>query len=95
VPFVLYWGETWTLRLREEYRLRVLQNRVLRKIFGPKMDNVTGAPHKMLFWYFNKNEKGGACGNMGDGIGVYGKFEGNRRLGIPRCRWKENILIDL
>jgi hypothetical protein len=31
---VLYWREAWSLRLREERRLRVFQNRVLKKIFG-------------------------------------------------------------
>jgi len=39
---VLYWCETWSLTLREERRLRVLENRVLRGIFGPKRDEVTG-----------------------------------------------------
>jgi len=41
LPFVLYWCETWSLTLKEEGRLRVLENRVLRKIFGPKRDEVT------------------------------------------------------
>ena len=39
---VLYGCETWSLTLREERRLRVFQNRVLRKVFGPKRDEVTG-----------------------------------------------------
>ena len=39
---VLYGCETWSLTLREERRLRVFDNRVLRKIFGPKRDEVTG-----------------------------------------------------
>jgi hypothetical protein len=38
----LYGCETWYLTLREEYRLRVFENRVLRIIFGPKRDEVTG-----------------------------------------------------
>jgi hypothetical protein len=33
---------TWSLTLREEHRLRVFENRVLRRIFGPKRDEVTG-----------------------------------------------------
>ena len=37
-PFVLYGCETWSLTLREERRLRVFENRVLRRIFGPKGD---------------------------------------------------------
>ena len=36
------WCETWPLTLREARRLRMFQNRVLRKIFGPKRDEVTG-----------------------------------------------------
>jgi hypothetical protein len=38
---VLYGCETWSLTLREEHRLRVFENRVLRRIFGPKRDGVT------------------------------------------------------
>jgi hypothetical protein len=42
MPVVLYGCETWSLTLREEHRLRVFENRVLRKIFGTKRDEVTG-----------------------------------------------------
>jgi hypothetical protein len=42
IPFVLYGCETLCLTLREEYGLRVFENRVLRNVFGPKMDEVTG-----------------------------------------------------
>ena len=41
LPFVLCGCETWSLTLREERRLRVFENRVLRRIFGPKMDEET------------------------------------------------------
>jgi len=41
LPVVFYGCETWLLTLREEYRLRVFDNRVLRRIFGPKRDEVT------------------------------------------------------
>jgi hypothetical protein len=41
LPMVLYGCETWSLTLREEHRLRVFENRVLRRIFGPKRDEVT------------------------------------------------------
>jgi sorting nexin-29 len=44
---VLYGCETWSLTLREEHRLRVLENRVLRWIFGPKRDEVTGEWRKL------------------------------------------------
>ena len=42
LPVVLYGCETWSLTLREERRLRVFENRVLRRVFGPKRDEVTG-----------------------------------------------------
>jgi hypothetical protein len=42
LPVVLYGCETWSLTLREDHRLRVFENRVLRRIFGPKRDEVTG-----------------------------------------------------
>jgi hypothetical protein len=38
---------TWSLTLREEHRLRVFENRVLRRIFGPKRDEVTGGFRKL------------------------------------------------
>jgi hypothetical protein len=44
---VLYECETWSLTLREERRLRVFENRVLRKVFGPKMDEGTGEGRKL------------------------------------------------
>jgi hypothetical protein len=42
LPVVLYVCETWSLTLREEHRLRVFENRVLRRIFGPTRVEVTG-----------------------------------------------------
>ena len=42
LPVVLYESETWSLTLREERKLRLFENRVLRKIFGPRRDEVTG-----------------------------------------------------
>ncbi|KAJ4430052.1 hypothetical protein ANN_22260 [Periplaneta americana] len=47
LPVVLYGCETWTLTLREEHRLRVFENKVLRKIFGAKRDEVTGEWRKL------------------------------------------------
>ena len=47
LPFVLYGCETWSLTLREEHRLRVFENRVLRRIFGSKRDGVTGEWRKL------------------------------------------------
>jgi len=42
LPVVLYGCETWLLSLREERKLRVIENMVLRRIFGPRRDEVTG-----------------------------------------------------
>jgi hypothetical protein len=42
LPIVLYGCETWSLTLREERRLRVFENSVLIRIFGPRRDEVTG-----------------------------------------------------
>jgi hypothetical protein len=42
LPVVLYGRETWSLTVREEHKLRVFENRFLRRIFGPKRDGVTG-----------------------------------------------------
>ena len=44
---VLYGCETWSLTLREERRLRVFETRCFRRIFGPKMDEVTGELRKL------------------------------------------------
>ena len=62
LPVVLYGRETWSLTLREERRLKLFENRVLRRVFGPKRDEVTGdwrklhrrslmfyTPHPILF----------------------------------------------
>jgi hypothetical protein len=47
LPVVLYGCKNLSLPLREEHRLRVFENRVLRRIFGPKMDEVTGEWRKL------------------------------------------------
>jgi hypothetical protein len=47
LPVVLYGRETWSLTLRENHRLRVFENTVLRRIFAPKRDGVTGGWGKL------------------------------------------------
>jgi hypothetical protein len=47
LPVVLYGCEIWSRTLREEHRLGVFENRVLRRIFGPKRDEVTGEWRKL------------------------------------------------
>ena len=82
LPVVLYGCETWSPTLREERRLRVFENRVLRRVFGPKRDEVTVEWRKLhneelsdlyvlLTEYcaggkIEKNEMG-ACGAYGGG----------------------------
>jgi hypothetical protein len=52
LPVVLYGCETWSLTLREEHRLRIFENRVLRRIFGPKRDEVTGSAENFIMRSF-------------------------------------------
>jgi hypothetical protein len=47
LPVVLYGCETWSLTLRKEHILRVFENMVLRRIFGPNRDEVTGGWRKL------------------------------------------------
>jgi hypothetical protein len=51
LPVVLYDCETWSVPLREECRLRVSENRVLRRIFGPKRDEATGEWRRSFILY--------------------------------------------
>jgi hypothetical protein len=47
LPVVLHGCETWSLTVREEYKLRALENRMLRRIFGLKRNGVTGGWRKL------------------------------------------------
>ena len=71
--------ETWSLTLREERRLRVFENRVLRRVFGPKRDEVTGEWRKLhnkelndlycspnIVRVIQKNGMGEACSAYGE-----------------------------
>jgi hypothetical protein len=114
LPVVLHGCETWSLTLREKHRLRVFENRVLRRTFGLKRDEVTGDWRKMHNeelhnLYSSPNiirmikSRGlrwaGHVARMGETRNVYailvGKPEGKRPLGRPRCRWVDNIKMDL
>jgi hypothetical protein len=48
LPVVLHECQTWSLTLREEHRLKVFENRVLRRIFGPKKDEIIVGWRKVL-----------------------------------------------
>jgi len=114
VVVVLYGCETWSLTLREELRVRVFENRVLRRIFGHKRDEVTGEWRKLhteelndlycspnIIWVIKSRRMrwAGHIARLGERRDVYrvlvGKPEGRRRLGRPRCRWEDNIGMDL
>jgi hypothetical protein len=47
LPVVLYGCETWSLTVREEHKLMVFENRMLRRIFGPKRGGVAGGWRKL------------------------------------------------
>jgi hypothetical protein len=103
----------WSLTVREEHKLRVFENRVLR-IFGPKRDGVTGgwrklyneelrdmysSPSKIRIIKSRRMRWAGYVAWIGEKRKVYrllvGKPEGKRPLGILRCRWVDNIKMDL
>jgi hypothetical protein len=111
---VLYGCQTWPLTSREEHRLGVFENRVLRRIFGQKRDEVTGewrklhneelhdlysSPSIIRIIKARKMRWAGHVARMGEKRNAYrllaGKPEGRRALGRPRCRWLDNIRMDL
>jgi len=91
LPVVLCGCETRLLTLREEHRLRVFENRVLRRIFGPKRDKVTGEWRKLhnevvsslpnIFWVIKlrRMKWAGHVARMGARRGVYRVLVGNLR----------------
>jgi hypothetical protein len=73
---VLYGRKNWSLTLRKEHRLRVFENRVLRRIFGPKRDEVTGEWRKL----YNKE----LCD-------LYSSTSIIRMIKLPRIRWAGHV----
>ena len=86
LPIVLYGCETWSLTLRDERRLRLFENRVLRRVFGPKRNKVRGEWRKLHIETLNdlycspnilrviKSRRmrwAGQVARMGEGRGVY------------------------
>ena len=85
LPVVLYGCETWSMTLREECRLWVFENRVLRRVFGPKRDKVTGEWRKLhneelrdlyslpnIVWVVKSRMRwAGHVARMGEGRGVH------------------------
>jgi len=110
VLVVLYGCETWSLTLREEHRLRVLENRVLRRTFGPKRDEVVGKWRKLLdeklndlysspniVWVIKSRRMrwAGLIACMWEWRGVYRVLVGKPEGKSPRHRWEDNIKMDL
>ena len=96
LPFVLYGCETWSLTLQGETKLRVFENRVLRKIFGPRRDEVTGewrrlhneelndlysSPNIVRVIKWRRMSWAGHVVRMGEERGCIGSWWGNRREG--------------
>jgi hypothetical protein len=91
--------------LGKEHRLRVFENRVLRKIFGPKREE-DGSRRKLhndelhsLYISPHIVRVTGHVARMGEGRGIYrilvGRPEGKIPVGRPRRRWDDNIKMDL
>ena len=100
LPVVLYGCETWSLTLWEEHRLRVFENRVLRRIFGPtgewrklhneELNDLYSSPNIVRLIKSRRLRWTGHVPRMEEGRGVHkilvGKPEGKRPLGRPRRR---------
>ena len=103
---VLYGCATWSVILREEHRLRVLENRVVRRIFGAKRDEVTEKWRKLheelndLYSSPNiirviKSRRMRWAWQVARRREGRGRSDGKRPLGRPRNKWKNNIKMDL
>jgi hypothetical protein len=97
LPVVLYGCETWSLILREDHRLRVFENRVLRRIFGPKRDEVTGEWRKLHseelhILYSSPNIIRQIKSRI---LRWVGHVACMRHLGSLRCRWEDGFRMDL
>jgi hypothetical protein len=100
LPVVLYGCETWSLTLREERRLRVFENRVLRKIFGPRREedgswrklrndelhNLYSSPNIVRMIKSRRMRWAGHVARMGVGRGVYRVLVGGPKV---RDHWED------
>ena len=100
--------------MREERKLRLFENVVLRRIFEPRRDEETGewrrlhneelndlysSPNIVRVIKSRRMKWAGHVVRIGEERGVYrvlvGKLEGRKPMGRPRCRWVDNIRMDL
>ena len=111
LPVVVYGCKTWSITLREICRLRLFQNWMLRRIFRPERDEITGEWRKLHNEGLNdlysspniqviKSRRMswvGCVACMEERRDAYRveKPEGKRLLGRPRHRWEDNIKMDL
>ena len=85
----------------EECRLRVFENRILRRIFGPneKLHSLYRSPNIVRVIKSRRLRWSGHVARMEEGTSAFkiltGKPTGNRRLGRTRHRWEDNIRLDL
>jgi hypothetical protein len=93
-PVVLYGCETWSLTLREEYTLRVFENRVLREIFGPRregdgslrklhndeLNSLYSSPNIVRVIKSRRMRCAGHVAHMGEGGGIYRVWLGGREV---------------
>ena len=89
---MLYGCGAWSLTLREECRLRIFENRILRRIFRPMISEQSEKISNLEDW-------NGHVARMEEGRSAFqiltGKPTGNRPLERPRRRWEQNIRMDL
>jgi len=110
LPVVQCGCKTCSLTLGEEHRLRLFENRVLRRIFGPKreedgswnndeLNGLYSSPNIVSVIKPRRMRWAGHVASMGDGRGVYRVLverpEGKRPLGRHRSRWEDNIKLYL
>jgi hypothetical protein len=99
-PVVLYGCETWSLTVKEEHRLRIFENRVLKRIFGPKREedgswrelhndelhSLYSSPNIVRVIKSRKMRWAGHVSRMGEGRGVYRVSVGGPKL---RNHWED------
>ena len=110
LPVIFCGCETWSLTLREERKLKLFENMVLRRIFGPRRDEVMGewrrlhneelndmyfAPNIVRVIKSRRMRWAGHVSHMGEERGGYRVLVGKPEGKRPRRRWVDNIRLDL